>query len=155
MDLRAQSASPPEGTISILLVGPRDARRCALRSILTPPRWEVREASTFAEAVGILEDRRIGVTICDTEVGEGNWQALLRNMQGRTHPPNLIISSRLADERLWAEVLNLGGYDVLVQPFDRSEVLRVAGMAWMAWRRDCQSRTGDEPRVLQMGAAAS
>jgi len=65
----------------------------------------------------------------------GNWQALLGDLQSRVNPPNLIISSRLADERLWAEVLNLGGFDVLAQPFERSEVLRVVRMAWMAWSR--------------------
>ena len=155
MDLRAQAAPSPEATISVLLIGPLDSRRRALRSILTAPQWEVREASTYAEALGILDDRHIGVTICDTEAPDGNWQALLRNLQHRPHPPNLIISSRLADERLWAEVLNLGGYDVLVQPFDRSEVLRVAGMAWMSWSQDSQSRCSDAPRTLEARAAAS
>jgi DNA-binding response OmpR family regulator len=154
MDLQAHIAPSPEGTSSILLIGPLDSRRRALRSILSPPHWYVREASTYAEAVGILDNCRIGVAICDTEVPDGNWQALLRNLQGRTRPPILIISSRLADERLWAEVLNLGGYDVLVQPFDRSEVLRVAGMAWMSWRQRCQGRSGEAPRALQVAAAS-
>ena len=42
----------------------------------------------------------------------------------------MIVTSRLADDRLWAEVLNLGGYDVLAKPFDASEVARVVGTAW-------------------------
>jgi len=155
MDPRDQAASPPEGSIAILLIGPHDSRRRALRSILAPPRWEVREASTYAEAVGILDDRPIAVTICDTDLQDGNWQALLRNLQGRTHPPNLIVSSRLADERLWAEVLNLGGYDVLAQPFDRGEVLRVAGMAWTSWRQHGLNWSGEAPRARRLGAAAS
>jgi hypothetical protein len=37
----------------------------------------------------------------------------------------LVVASRLADERLWAEVLNLGGHDVLAMPFDAHEVRRV------------------------------
>ncbi len=41
----------------------------------------------------------------------------------------MIVASRVTDEALWAEVLNLGGYDVLVQPFDRTEVLRVTDAA--------------------------
>jgi DNA-binding NtrC family response regulator len=140
MDLHTQVKTAAEGAIAILLVGPLDSRRGALRNILAPPRWEIREAATYAEAVGILNDRSIAVTICDTEIGDGNWQALLANLQSRAHPPNLIVSSRLADERLWAEVLNLGAYDVLVQPFDRGEVLRVARMAWMSWRQKCHHR---------------
>jgi DNA-binding NtrC family response regulator len=141
MDLQTQSAASAEGAISILLIGPPDSRRCALRNILTPPQWEIREAATYREAVRILDNRRIAVTICDTEIEDGNWQVLLADLQNRANPPNLIVSSRLADERLWAEVLNLGGYDVLVQPFDRGEVLRVARMAWMAWRQERPGRT--------------
>ena len=43
------------------------------------------------------------------------------------------MTSRAADERLWAEALNLGAYDVLAKPFDRTEVMRVVSMAWMHW----------------------
>ena len=34
----------------------------------------------------------------------------------------MLVVSRHADERLWAEVLNLGGFDVLALPFDRDEL---------------------------------
>jgi DNA-binding NtrC family response regulator len=154
MDLHAQATMASEGAIAILLIGPVDSRRGALRNILTPPQWEIREAATNGEAMGILNNGRIGVTICDTEIEDGGWQALLADLQRRAHPPNLIVSSRLADERLWAEVLNLGGYDVLVQPFDRGEVLRVAHMAWMDWRQKCQ-RTAETHGHLRVRAAAS
>ncbi len=128
----------PKDAISVLLIDPLDSRRDALRNILTAPQWEIREAATYREALEILNNRPIAVAICDVAFGDGNWQELLTDLQGRAHPPNLIVSSRLADERLWAEVLNLGGYDVLVQPFDCGEVLRVASMAWMAWRQQRQ-----------------
>jgi DNA-binding NtrC family response regulator len=134
----------PEGSISVLLIDPLDSRRDALRNILTPPLWEIREAASYREAVEILDSRTIAVAICDVAFGDGNWQQLLADLQRRAHPPNLIVSSRLADERLWAEVLNLGGYDVLVQPFDCGEVLRVASMAWMAWRHEGQGRTSED-----------
>ena len=39
--------------------------------------------------------------------------------------PNLVVTSRLADDRLWAEVLNLGGWDVLSTPFEAAELIRV------------------------------
>ena len=42
----------------------------------------------------------------------------------------MIVTSRLADERLWAEALNLGAYDVLAKPFDRTEAMRVVAAAW-------------------------
>jgi len=39
------------------------------------------------------------------------------------------VADRLADDRLWAEVLNLGAYDLLIKPFDTQEVLRTVGLA--------------------------
>jgi DNA-binding NtrC family response regulator len=53
-------------------------------------------------------------------------------------PPNLIVTSRLADDELWAEVLNLGGYDVLAQPFDPQEVYRIVFQAWHEQKRRVQ-----------------
>ena len=46
-------------------------------------------------------------------------------------PPLLIVTSRFADERLWAEALNVGAYDVLAKPFERDEVNRVLTSAWV------------------------
>jgi len=155
MDMHTQVTPALEDAIAILLIVPVDSRRSALRNILRAPQWEIREAATYEDAVGILNNCRIGVTICDTEIADGNWQALLANLQSRAHPPNLIVSSRLADERLWAEVLNLGGYDVLLQPYDRAEVLRVAHMAWMDWRQRCGRRTAEKAGHLRARAAAS
>jgi FixJ family two-component response regulator len=48
-------------------------------------------------------------------------------------PPLLIVTSRLADARLWAEALNLGAYDVLAKPFDATQVIRIVGLAWQHW----------------------
>ena len=155
MDSHTQVKAAAEGAIAILLIGPLDARRRVLRNILAAPQWEIREAATYGKAVRILNRRPIAVAICDTELEDRNWQELLANFQIRANPPNLIVSSRLADERLWAEVLNLGGYDVLLQPFDRSEVLRVAHMAWMDWRQRCQSRTAETHGHLRARSAAS
>jgi DNA-binding response OmpR family regulator len=42
----------------------------------------------------------------------------------------------LADERLWAEVLNLGAYDLLAKPFDVREVLHAVTTACR--RREAQ-----------------
>jgi DNA-binding response OmpR family regulator len=49
------------------------------------------------------------------------------------HPPRLILTSEIDDERLWAEVLNLGGFDVLLKPLDPKELFRVASMAYRSW----------------------
>ena len=49
-------------------------------------------------------------------------------------PPLLIVTSRLADERLWAEALNLGAWDVLAKPFEADEVIRIVSIAGQHWQ---------------------
>jgi len=57
------SAQTPERAIHVLLIDHSDARRGLLRGMLTSPQWDVREAGTYREAVGVLDDREIGVTM--------------------------------------------------------------------------------------------
>jgi DNA-binding response OmpR family regulator len=47
--------------------------------------------------------------------------------------PLLIVTSPANDHGLWAELLSLGGYDVLIKPFQTDEVLRVLGVALDFW----------------------
>jgi DNA-binding response OmpR family regulator len=67
--------------------------------------------------------------ICDDVFADGTWRDLLSDLQGEQEAPPLIVYSRMADNRLWAEVLNLGGRDVLIKPFHAPEVSRVVRMA--------------------------
>jgi DNA-binding response OmpR family regulator len=60
---------------------------------------------------------------------DGSWLDVLRAAQALTKAPNLIVTSRLADTALWAEVLHLGGHDVLGQPFQAEEVMWVVRSA--------------------------
>ena len=48
---------------------------------------------------------------------------------GKTPYDEVQWETRTADEHLWAEVLNLGGYDVLAEPFERDEMVRVVTSA--------------------------
>lgn len=52
--------------------------------------------------------------------------------------PKLIVASLLTTEGIWADVLNLGGYDVLVRPLNQEEALHSIGMAWLAWKHDAE-----------------
>jgi len=74
------------------------------------------------------------VVISDCLLPDGRWNDLLLDLRRQAVEPLLIVASRLADDRLWAEVLNLGGYDVLAMSFRAEEVLRSVSLAWRHWR---------------------
>lgn len=126
----------PTRAVTILLVSAHQSDRISLRRILSHPNWKLRVSSNYLDAVAFLQQNRVPVVICDAESADSNWRRLLHTLSDLPDPPILIVSSRLADEYLWAEVLNFGGYDVLPTPFDDGEVQRVIYLAWQFWERE-------------------
>jgi len=78
--------------------------------------------TTLREAAAVLG--RASVVLCDAELPDGGWRDVMRSLGTMGDPPLLIVTARLADNRLWAEVLNEGGHDVLAKPFRPTEVLQ-------------------------------
>ena len=83
-----------------------------------------------------LRDNRVAVVVSESELSDGTWKDVLADLKSVPNPPRLIVTSDLADESLWAEVLNYGAYDVLVKPFRAAEVQRIVSAAWRNWKQD-------------------
>jgi DNA-binding response OmpR family regulator len=149
MCARSEKSIPsPEGTAVVLAVSPLPADRVRLREILSQNNWKLHEASDCCEAVALLRDQSVPVLLCERDHADGNWEDLLKATARLPAPPNLIVFSRLADESLWARVLNLGGFDVLMTPFEPEEVLRVTFSAWIRWECDFGASTAKDAEAV-------
>ena len=93
--------------------------------------WELKTSRSLDEALPILRQKRVPIVICERDLDGASWKALLEQAALLPDPPYLIVASRLADEYLWAEALNLGAYDVLAKPYETGEVVRVLSSAWL------------------------
>jgi DNA-binding response OmpR family regulator len=113
-----------------LAISPFEADRRLLTNLLNRSGSRALGVSSRQEALPFLREGSVPVVICDSELPDGTWQELLNDLALLEHPPLMIVTSRLADDALWAEVLNLGGFDLLMRPFDAGEVIRVVGQAW-------------------------
>jgi FixJ family two-component response regulator len=82
------------------------------------------------DALDYLRHDRVGVIFCESSMSDGSWKDLLNQLSTAAEAPPLVVTSRLADDYLWSEVLNLGGWDVLAKPFRQQEVLYVLDSAW-------------------------
>ncbi len=133
--LTLYAASTPPEPVNVLLISSLPEDRISLRHIFDRSNWRLEQVSTCRDALAYTGENRTAVVICERELPDGDWKVVLDELEGFRVRPNLIVTSRLADDRLWAEVLNLGGYDVLAQPFDADEVYRVVSLAWDEWRR--------------------
>src|SRR5882724_10663273 len=107
----------------VLSVSPAHDDHHSLGHILKDSCWRLSTATGCVEAIARLTWDPMAIVVCESNLPGGTWRDVLRHLSECPDPAVLIVTSRLADEYLWAEVLNLGGYDVLAKPFDKQEVL--------------------------------
>jgi DNA-binding NtrC family response regulator len=137
MSERTQRKPPrhdPEEVVTVLTVGVDDQDRQELRRIFQSSNWVMYETKSCQEAVQFLKANPLGVVLCESSLTEGCWKNLLNAIESMRRRPLLVVTSSKADDSLWSEVLNLGGYDVLAQPYDKSEVVRILSLAWLHWK---------------------
>ena len=143
----------PVDAIQVLAILPSEGDRQSLREIFVHSNWRLQFAGTLNELQEGLKSRQLGVVITDSCLSDCGWKTVLETADRMEGQPSVIVSSRLADDRLWAEVLNLGGFDVLVMPFERAEVLRCVALAWHDWQdRSKLKRSGSRQRTLHASA---
>jgi len=117
----------------ILSVSPVEEDHRSLENIVGHSNWRLLRADGIPAARTLLADYEISVVLCESHLREGSWIGLLDELQSLPYPPCLIVTSATADERLWAEALNRGAWDVLAKPFNRSELVRCVKIAWENW----------------------
>ena len=121
-------------TITVLAVSSSPEDLASLRAIFAHSRWRLYQAASCAEAISLISAHPIRVVIGVANLLDGTWRDLLAHGASLRKPPNLIVASHIADDRLWAEALNLGAHDVLEMPFRAAEVLRNISLAWRNWK---------------------
>ena len=116
-------AEKPISNPTILAVFSTREDRTSLASIFAQSNWKLQFTRALPQTQTALSKLTVGVVISEACLSDGHcWKELLHEMQKLEDPPPLIVADRLADERLWAEALNLGAYYLLAKPFDAREV---------------------------------
>ena len=143
--------SAADKTVAVLAVSPHEDDHACLRSIFSHSNWRIFQAHNCLEALKFVKGHRMAVLVCERELPDGDWKTLLDSLAGLPLSPLLVVTSRNADDTLWAEVLNLGAYDVLSKPFDRAEVTRIISLAWLHWKEEA-TRTRQKPAARTAAA---
>lgn len=136
----------PIARSTVLSVSPAPQDHLMLRHALDCARWRVLAVATRRGAIERLRVNAVSAIVCESVLEDGTWRDLLDHNRVCANETPLIVTSRLADEYLWSEVLNLGGYDVLAKPFSDQEVRHV--LQTVALRK-----TQVQPRKRAAGAA--
>ena len=126
-------ATRPTEVVTVLSVSPTDEVHFSLQDIFNHSKWTLCKTHSLPAALAFLRAHRTSVVLCETDLAQGTWRDLLQEISRAPDAPVVIVSSRVADDRLWAEALNLGAWDVLARPFVKSEVVRAVSAAWRHW----------------------
>jgi DNA-binding response OmpR family regulator len=146
----APAAAIREEELSSRLIRPRAqllsvsgfrADHKALARMIDRDFWNLIPVRRCREALLRLNSTSISVVVCEQSLPDGTWREVFENLEAMAKPPALVVTSKRPDDHLWAEVLNIGGYDVLAKPFYREEVRRVLASA-SSFRREYRHRTG-------------
>ncbi len=138
-------AKDTKGSVVVLLVAAEDECHRRLASIFQHSSWTLHHARDADQAVAMLALRDPHVVIAEERINDVSWRELRTKAHGRAR---WVVASRLADDPLWQEVLQLGAYNVLEMPFDPREVFWVVSNAWLDWK-------GERSRGLRTMAAVS
>ena len=133
---------------TVLSVGAVQTDHVALQQMLRKSnriiktRWKLVTASTLPRALTLMRQYQVAIVFCEQALETGSWRDLVAEATAMPQGPMVIVTSRLADERLWTEVLNQGGYDLLSKPFDPMEVTRVIEGALRRWASEKEFAAG-------------
>ena len=120
--------------VKVLSISPNDEDYQALRLIFSHTNWTIIRVESVADALAYLKTHEMTVVLSACNLRDGVWKDVLNAVRRLDHPPEVVVFAPHADDWLWADVLELGGYDVLESPFDATEVYRVVSLAWLRTR---------------------
>ncbi|MBI2820202.1 MAG: response regulator [Acidobacteria bacterium] len=109
----------------ILLVMPQ-GRRDRLLRFLSETGVDVFVAEGVREAQEKLAGAvKYDLAFVDSELPDGSWRDVLQFIVASHAGCEMVVCSRCGDERLWAEVIQCGAFDLVPEPFETQEVLRI------------------------------
>lgn len=128
---------PPIEPVTVLAVASAKILE-QLHHILVHSRWQVVNASTIAESVTFLRKHAMVVLVCEAILPDGTWSELVQRTLRLPIRPPVVVLTGSADESLWMDVLNRGGYS-LAKPLHEHEVFQVLSHAWRHLREVASS----------------
>jgi DNA-binding NtrC family response regulator len=113
----------------VLFVSPRREDAATLSRMLGSLSVPIEYVADLAHARAMIRDGNYPVILTEANLKDGTWLDVLDLARGVTPRSEVIVTDAAADARFWAEVLNMGAYDLIAQPFASGEVQRILSNA--------------------------
>lgn len=113
---------------SVIVVTSSPAYLELIQEFLSADGTEVRPACCVLEGLLHQTQTSDSVILYDTDVRE-HWAEALEIFRCMRRSARVVLLSRLADDRMWMDVLDAGGYDLLMKPFRPMEIRSIVRSA--------------------------
>jgi len=113
----------------VLFVSPRREDAKTLSRMLGSLSVPIEYVADLAHARAMIRDGNYPVILTEANLRDGTWLDVLDLAHRVTPRSEVIVTDATADARFWAEVLNMGAYDLIAQPFAAGEVQRILSNA--------------------------
>ncbi len=130
--------SAPAERRHVLVISCTEDDHARLRGILEGAGFDAQSARTAADGCRIMRRAPVPVVVANCRLDNRCWKDVWKAISRlASNPrPRLIVAADAASEGFWAEVVEVGAYDVIARPFDPKEVLWVVTDAWTQWERE-------------------
>lgn len=120
-------------TIPVLVASPREEDHRRVRELVANSQWLAIEARDWSGALNLSRYVVFPVIVCDRDLGGLETHTAIRSLAGGWRTACVILLSDYWDPDLWEGLLQQGGFDVLVRPLHRDDVVAVLDAAYRQW----------------------
>jgi len=116
--------------IPLLIVTSRTEDVEELRSLLRETPWELVDASRMEDPAVALKGAPVPILLFDRDTAGASWQVAMKRLIKSRRGVCVVLLSSVADQYLWDEVVQHGGFDLLTRPFRKEQVLSALMFAY-------------------------
>ena len=111
----------------------RDEDHRRVRESLEKGRWLVVEARDWRAALSLTQCLVFPVIVCDRDFLEQDGHSAVRSLAGGWRTASVVLLTDRWDSDLWENLLEQGGFDVLMRPLHEDDFLAVLDSAYRQW----------------------
>jgi two-component system response regulator HydG len=126
---RNEEKPVPQDRLKILILSMSLDDRLLLEQLAKHHHWSLRFTHSPQEGFNLTSQNHFEVVLCDRNQNGYPWREVIDRLAAISPQSCILLVSPLKEEYLWRDVLQQGGYDVLIRPLCEAAVLRAIDAA--------------------------
>lgn len=120
--------------VSLLIVTSRVEDAPELREVLRDTPWKLAQIPDLDGTDAVLKTAEVPILFFDRDIAGAGWRETIKRLVHSRRDACIVLLSNVADQYLWDEVVQQGGFDLLTRPFRKEQVLSTLVFAYAQFR---------------------